>query len=393
MSERGLVTSDRTGWPGPKTSPARPRIVHVIPTLRVAGLEGVVLRLTNGLRDSLDHAVMTPSGDGPLRARFSDRVPVIAMAERHRPDRWNALRMAAVFRELRPDIVHSRNWTCLDAIIGARLARVPVVIHGEHGREAADPEGRNPLRRRVRRLLAPLVTQFVTVSRDLGRWLIEDVGIPARKVTVICNGVDTRRFQAHDRAAARRALGLPDHCLAIGSVGRLDPVKDHAGLIEAFAEVSEDPRAVLLIIGEGPFRPELERLIESRGLAGRVRLLGERHDVPQVLAALDVFVLSSLGEGIANAILEAMATGLPVIATRVGGNPELVVEGSTGLLIPSRSPRALAAALRRYLEEPLLAAAHGRSGRARAVSEFALERMVSAYGDLYARVLTGRRAA
>jgi sugar transferase (PEP-CTERM/EpsH1 system associated) len=392
MSGRGLLAGERTGWTKPRTASTRPRIVHVIPTLRVAGLEGVVLRLTTGLGQTLDHAVMTPSGNGPLRARFSEQIPVIAMAERHRPDRWNAFRMAAVFRELRPDIVHSRNWTCLDAIIGARLARVPVVVHGEHGREAADPEGRNPLRRRVRRLLAPLVTQFVTVSRDLERWLIEDVRVPARKVTVICNGVDTRRFQAHDRTTARRGLGLPESCVAIGSVGRLDPVKDHAGLIEAFARVSSDPRAILLIVGEGPFRGELERLIEARGLAGRVRLLGERHDVPQVLAALDVFVLSSLGEGIANAILEAMATGLPVIATRVGGNPELVVDGSTGMLVPSRSPEALAAALRRYLEEPALAAAHGCSGRARAVSEFALERMVAAYGDLYARLLGARRA-
>ncbi|MGH7316501.1 MAG: glycosyltransferase, partial [Candidatus Rokuibacteriota bacterium] len=370
-----------SGWAErrpPATAPAvRPRIVHVIPTLRVAGLEGVVLRLTDGLRADLDHVVMTPSGDGPLRARFPEEVPVIAMAERHRPDRWNALRMAAVFRELRPDIVHSRNWTCLDAIIGARLARVPVVIHGEHGREAADPQGRNPLRRRVRRLLSPLVTQFVTVSRDLGRWLIEDVGVPARKVTVICNGVDTRRFEAHDRRAARGALGIPEGSVAIGSVGRLDPVKDHAGLIQAFGGVSDDPRALLFIAGEGPCRAELEALIEARGLARRVRLLGERHDIPQVLAALDVFVLSSLGEGIANAILEAMATGLPVVATRVGGNPELVVDASTGLLVPPRSPEALSSALRRYLDAPVLATTHGRAGRARAVSEFALDRMVS----------------
>jgi sugar transferase (PEP-CTERM/EpsH1 system associated) len=371
----------------------RPAVVHVIPTLRVAGLEGVVLRLTEELQGSLDHAVMTPSGDGPLRARFPEGVPVIAMAERHRPDRWNALRMAAVFRELRPAIVHSRNWTCLDAIVGARLAGVPVVIHGEHGREAADPDGRNALRRRIRRLLAPLVTQFVTVSKDLGRWLVDDVGVPARKVTAICNGVDTQRFQARDRQAARRALSIQDGSVVIGSVGRLDPVKDHAGLIHAFAGVSDDPRAVLLIAGEGPVRRELEMLIEACGLVGRVHLLGERGDVPRILAALDVFVLSSVGEGIANTILEAMATGLPVVATRVGGNPELVVDASTGFLVPPRSPGALTIALRCYLDDPVLATAHGRAGRARAVSEFSLERMVSAYGDLYARLLNVRHAA
>jgi sugar transferase (PEP-CTERM/EpsH1 system associated) len=359
----------------------------VIPTLRVAGLENVVLRLTDQLQSVLDHIVITPAGDGPLRARFPEGVPIIAMAEQHRPDRWNALRMARLFRALRPDIVHSRNWSCVDAILGARLAGVPVVIHGEHGREAADPEGRNTLRKRLRRLLAPLVTQFVTVSRDLARWLIEDVGIPARKVTAIWNGVDTRRFDGRDREDARRALRIPDGGIAIGTVGRLDPVKDQVGLIRAFARVAGDPRALLLIAGDGPCWGELETAVAALGLTGRVRLLGERADVPRVLAGLDVFALSSLGEGISNTILEAMATGLPVVATRVGGNPELVVDGSTGLLVPPRSPEALASALRPYLDEPALAARHGRAGRARAETYFSLDRMVAAYGNLYVRLL------
>ena len=372
--------------------PTRPRIVHVIPTLRVAGLENVVLRLTDQLQSVLDHIVITPSGDGPLRTRFPEGVPIIAMAEHHPPDRWNALRMAQLFRALRPDIVHCRNWSCVDAILGARLARVPVVIHGEHGREAADPEGRNPFRKRLRRLLAPLVTQFVTVSLDLARWLVEDVGIPARKVTTIGNGVDTRRFDGRDREDARRTLRIPDGGIAIGTVGRLDPVKDQLGLVRAFARLAGDPRTLLLIAGDGPCRRELEAAVAALGLTGRVRLLGERADVPRVLAGLDVFALSSLGEGISNTILEAMATGLPVVATRVGGNPELVTDGTTGLLVPPSSPEALAGALRRYLDAPTLAMGHGRAGRARVEAEFSLDRMVTAYGDLYARLLKTRTA-
>jgi sugar transferase (PEP-CTERM/EpsH1 system associated) len=309
------------------------------------------------------------------------------MAEFHRQDAWNALRMARLFRRFRPDIVHTRNWTCLDAIIGARLAGVRVVIQGEHGRDAADPEGRNRLRRRIRRSLAPLVTRYVTVSRDLYRWLVEDVGIPRRKVTQIYNGVDCERFAPADRREARRAAGLPEEGMLIGTVGRLDPVKDYAGLIRAFALLPQAPKSWLVIVGEGPCRADLLGLTLRLGLGDRVRLLGVRDDVPRLLQGLDCFVLSSLGEGIANAILEAMATGLPVVATRVGGNPELVADGGNGLLVPAADPPALAAAMTRYMADPALAAEHGRKGRARAEGEFGTDRMFEAYEALYCQAL------
>jgi len=361
----------------------RPRIVQVIPSLRVGGLENVALRLMAYLAPFAEQAVVTPSASGPLAGRLPTGVAVFPMGETHRPDRWNALRMARLFRKLRPDIVHTRNWTCIDAVIGARLAGVPVVIHGEHGREAADPDGRNLRRRQVRRLLSPFVTEFVTVSRDLGQWLVEQVRVPARKVRTIYNGVDTDRFAPGNRAAARQALGIPADLAVAGTVGRLDPVKDQAGLIRAFAQTRDTGKNVLVIAGDGPARPELETVVSELGLADRVRLLGEREDVSLILQALDVFVLPSLGEGISNAILEAMATGLPVIATRVGGNVELVREGVTGRLIEPRRPEALAEALGAYFEEPGLARAHGAAGRERAVGDFGLERMLSAYATLY----------
>lgn len=361
----------------------RPRIVQVIPSLRVGGLENVAVRLIKHLAPLADQAVVTPGGTGPVAERLPSGVAVFALGETRRPDRWLAFRMAGLFRRLRPDIVHTRNWTCIDAIVGARLAGVPVVIHGEHGREAADPDGRNLRRRQVRRLLSPFVTEFVTVSRDLGQWLVEQVRVPARKVRTIYNGVDTDRFAPGNRAAARQALGIPTDLAVAGTVGRLDPVKDQAGLIRAFAQTRDTGKNVLVIAGDGPARPELERVVSELGLADRVRLLGEREDVSLILQALDVFVLPSLGEGISNAILEAMATGLPVIATRVGGNVELVREGVTGRLIEPRRPEALAEALGAYFEEPGLARAHGAAGRERAVGDFGLERMLSAYATLY----------
>ena len=377
-----------SGRAGAVTSRRSARMIaHVIPTLRIAGLETTVARLTDRLGAGLTHVVITPGADGPLRDRFPKGIPVIAMAERHRPDRWNALRMARLFRSLRPDIVHSRNWSCIDAIIGARLAGVPVVIHSEHGRESNDPEGRNAMRRVGRRLLGPMVTQFVTVSRDLARWLVEDIGLPSRKVLSIRNGVDLLQFSPRGRQAARAALGIEADRVVIGTVGRLDPVKDQVGLVEAFSGLAEDPRAILVIVGDGPCRRALETKVADLGLGGRVRLLGEREDVPVILAALDVFVLSSVGEGMSNAILEAMATGLPVVATGVGGNPELVVDGTTGFLVEPRSPAALAGPLRRYLADPAVLARHGAAARGLAEAEFSLERMVGEYEQLYRRFL------
>lgn len=368
----------------------RPRVVHVIPTLRVGGLEKVVVRLVEYFGPDVPQAVVTPARTGPVSQLIPPGVPVVSMGDQHTPDRWNAIRMARLFRKLRPDIVHTRNWSCIDAVVAARLAGVPVVIHGEHGREAADPEGKNRRRQHIRRLLAPLVTEFVVVTHDLERWLIEEVRIPARKVRTIHNGVDTRAFSLDGRDAARRALGIPDGSIAIGTVGRLDPVKDHLGLIRAFSRIAPDPRVLLYITGGGPCRAELERAIQSHALTGRVHLLGERDDVPRILRGLDVFALPSLGEGMSNTILEAMATGLPVVATRVGGNSELVRHEVTGLLVEPRSADSLVAALLRYVEDPGLRSAHGQAARHRADSEFGLPRMLAAYDDLYRRHLAAR---
>lgn len=369
------------------TGVAKARVAQVIPSLQVGGLQKVVVRLVDRFGGRRDHLVLTPAGDGPLRPRFGPGVDVIALAERPGSPKLNALRMARVFRAWRPDVVHSRNWTCIDAVLGARLAGVPVVIHGEHGREAGDPEGRNALRRRVRRLLAPLVTEFVAVSRDLARWLVEDVGVPAAKVTQIYNGVDTEAFSPADKEAARRTLGIRDGAVVIGTVGRLDPVKDHRGLLEAFGRTARHPHAQLVVVGDGPCRAELEQVGRRLGLDGRVLMLGERQDVARILRALDVFALPSLGEGISNALLEAMASGLPVIATRVGGNPELVDDDVTGTLVSPRSAEALAAAFDRYLSDPGLIRKHGEAGRRRALRDFSLDRMFGAYDSLYSRLL------
>ncbi len=368
------------------------RIVHVIDSLKVGGLENGVVNLINGLADDFTHTVVCVSELGAFRERLRPGIEVLALGRGQRRDRWVLLRLARTLRRLRPAIVHSRNWPTIEAIPAARSAGVPLVIHAEHGREATDPEGENQRRNRVRRWLSPLVDRFVTVSLDLRRWLVERVGLPETKLVTILNGVDTHRFTDEAREAGRRALGVSEGEQVVGTVGRLDPVKDHAGLLTAFARVkAEQPGASLIVIGDGPCRKELEDLAAALRLTPGVHFLGERTDVPLLLKGMDLFVLPSIAEGISNTILEAMASGLPVVATCVGGNPEVVEDGVTGALVPPRDPATLARAIVGYLQDPYLRAVQGKAARQRAVDQFDLEQMMGAYRNLYVSLAREKR--
>lgn len=359
-------------------------VTHVVHSLAVGGLENGLVNVVNGTPHDVRHRVVCMTTAGVFASRLRPGVKVTALGKAAGHDVRTFLRLVTLLRRERPDVVHSRNWATFDTVLAARLAGVRVVIHGEHGRDMSDPEGRNRRRNRLRRACAPLVTRFVTVSDDLRGWLIRDVAVPARKVVTIHNGVDTVRFAPGDRAAARRALALPPDVPMVGTVGRLDPVKDHATLVRAFAAVAQRmPAAVLVIVGDGPCRRDLEQLVAELGLGPRVRLLGECKDVPVTLDAMDVFVLPSFAEGISNTLLEAMAMALPVVVTRVGGNPELVEDGVNGIHVPRRAPEALTAAITRYLEDDHLRAVHGKSSRLRAVDRFSLEQMTTAYTTLY----------
>ncbi len=358
---------------------------HIVHSLGIGGLENGLVNLVNPPSPGIRHVIVCMSPDGGFRSRLNQGVEVLSLNKRLGHDLPTFVKLVRLLQRIRPHIVHSRNWATFDAVLAARLAGVPVVIHGEHGREFTDPEGRNSRRNRARRLFAPLVSRFVTVSNHLRRWLVEEVRIPAQKVITIHNGVDTTRFAPTDRAAARAALGLASGQPVIGTVGRLDPVKDHATLIRAFSRVrSTCGDVTLLIAGDGPCKEDLQALVATLGLNEHVRFLGERHDIPGVLAAMDVFVLPSIAEGISNTILEAMAAGLPVVATRVGGNPELVEDGVNGILVPQGDSEALATAVATYLRDPHLLEVHGKSSRLRAVEAFGLERMRGAYANLYA---------
>lgn len=372
------------------------RILHAVDSLAGGGTALVSATLIEQTAGRFQHAVCSLRGAGPTASGVGSlTVPITYLGKRGGHDWGLALRIARLCRRLRPQVVHARNWGTIDAVIGARLAGVPVVIQSEHGRALSDLEGLHRRRIQVRRLLAPWIDAHVVVSTHLQRWLIEQVGIGAAKVTLVRNGVDVVRFKPLlERDRIRQQLGYAPSDLVFGAVGRLDPVKDHRTLLEAFSIVaSRHRRSRLIIVGEGPERRALEEVVRRRGLADSVRLVGQREDVPQWLGIADVFVQPSLMEGMCNALLEAMAVGLPVVATRVGGNPEIVEHGVSGLLVAPADPNALGAAMISYGADDLARVTHGAAGRERAEQHYPLAKMLAGYTEVYDGALARRAKA
>jgi glycosyltransferase involved in cell wall biosynthesis len=243
----------------------------------------------------------------------------------------------------------------------------------------------------VQRQAWSAVDKVLAVSSRLAERMSAETGFPMPKIHTIRNGVDLARFGRTSRAAARAVLGFPTGEMIIGTMGRLVPVKNQASLIEAALLLREQGLTPTIVIaGEGPLRGELEAQTAAAGLEGAVRFLGHRSDPEVVMAALDVYVLPSISEGMPNTVLEAMATGLPVVVTRVGGADELVQHGVTGFLVPPREADALARALATLLRDEALRRTSGAAARLRAETEFTLPGMIRRYEALYTSPLNGR---
>lgn len=373
-----------------------PLIAHVIFRLDVGGLEnGLVNLLNHSHANAYRHAVICLKDYSDFRDRiYRKDVEVYALHKREGKDLRIYFKLWKLFKRLRPDIVHTRNLSTLDCLFPAALAGVGKRVHGEHGWDVFDLGGTSFKFRFLRRVCQPLVTRYVALSRDLESWLAGTVGIPASKIVHICNGVDAEKFRP---AGTRRGTlqftnPIPDDAVVFGTVGRMEAVKDHITLAKAFvrlvaARPSFRERARLAVVGDGASRPEVRRILEEGGVADLVCMPGTRDDVAEMLWGFDVFVLPSLNEGISNTVLEAMATGLPVVATDVGGNSELVVNGETGTLVPPSEPEALRRALSRYLERPKLRREHGEAARARVERHFSLDEMVRKYVSVYDSML------
>ncbi len=380
----------------------QPLIAHVVYRFDIGGLENGVVNLINRLPEAnWRHAVLALTEVSAAFAQRVQRQDVEYVSLHKTPGHlWKLYpRLVRVFRQLQPALVHTRNLAALEAVVPAWAAGIRTRIHGEHGRDALDPDGARRRYQWVRRAYRPFVSRYVALSRDLERYLHDRIGIAEDRIVQIYNGVDTGRFHPID---ARRAIeGCPfdqaGHWL-VGTVGRLDHVKDQSTLAHAFvlalrASPAARDRMRLIIVGDGVLRAEAERILQDSGVRDLAWFAGERNDIAQIMRGLDCFVLPSLGEGISNTVLEAMASALPVIATRVGGNAELVDDDVSGRLVPAADPPALARAIVDYLQRPELARQHGRAARRRVEQEFSLERMVDRYHRLYSSELRNDRRA
>ncbi|OWQ93071.1 sugar transferase [Roseateles aquatilis] len=368
----------------------RPLVLHVMYRFDTGGLENGVVNLINHMpAREYRHAIVALTEVTDFRKRLQrDDVECFALHKPPGQGFWLYPKLYRLFRELRPAVVHSRNLAALEVQLPAWAARVPVRIHGEHGRDVGDLDGRNRAYQRVRRFYKPFVSHYIALSRDLGDYLTGPVGVPAGRVSQFVNGVDTSRFQRHGVEPIPGCPFDPAAHWLIGTVGRMQAVKDQTMLARAFVELlTQAPelraRARLVMIGDGPLRAQCQALLEAAGVADLAWLPGERTDVPAVMRGLHVFALPSLAEGISNTILEAMASGLPVVATEVGGNGDLVTAGRSGLLVPAARPEAMAAALLRLARDPAEAAAMGEAGRRRVEADFSMRAMVARYQGLY----------
>ena len=368
------------------------RVVHVVYSFGIGGLENVIVQLINRLPPSrFEHVVLSLTTVSDFHQRIAQAG--VRFIELNKPP-GHAVplyrRVYRLLRELKPNVLHTCNLAALELVPLAWLARVPLRVHAEHGWDAHDRHGGNPRYRRLRRLYRPFVSHYVTVSQDLDDYLGRAIGVPAHRRSLIANGVDTDTF-APAHGVPQAVPGCPfepgKHWL-VGTVGRLQTVKNQPLLARAFVRALQCQPAMrdtarLIIVGEGLLRAEIERVLADACMTDLAWLPGARSDVADVLRLLDLFVLPSQTEGTSCTLQEAMASGLPVVATAVGGTPDLVQDGVTGYLVPPDDEQALADAMVRAFGSPDNSARQGEAGRQHAVRRFAIGAMVQRYQQLF----------
>ena len=378
----------------------RPLVMHIVYRFDTGGLENGIVNLLNHMpAQAYRHIIvaLTEVTDFRLRVQRND-VEFIALHKKPGHGLWLYPKLYALMREHRPAILHTRNLGALETVVPAWLARVPVRLHGEHGRDETDLDGSKRKYQWMRRLYRPFVTHYFALSRDLATYLVDKTGVRPAQVTQVYNGVDVSRF-APNSVIPSPIAGCPfdpsQHWL-VGTVGRMQVVKDQPTLVRAFLRALEQrpelrERLRLVLVGDGPLRAVCQQLLEEGGAADLAWLPGERSDVADVMRGMHCFVLPSLAEGISNTILEAMASALPVIATAVGGNADLVSHGKTGVIVPSDDAQAMAEAIAQFAAAAPRAAAMGRAGRTKVEARFSMAAMVATYRTAYDHQLIAAR--
>lgn len=374
-----------------------PLVVHIIYALKSGGLENGLVNIINRTpKQRYRHAIICLTEADEFANRITTPgVDIIQLHKKPGNDWGLYWRVWQALRKLKPAIVHTRNFNSLEMQFLVFWLWGVKRVHGEHGRDLNDLDGTNKKYNLFRKIMRSFVQHYIAVSKDLETWLQNVVHVPQNRITQIYNGVDLDKFERKQDTASQ--LFPKDFAnqesIVVGTVGRLAGVKNQLSLVRAFALCRENnpdlkDKLKLVIVGDGPMKGQLQQEIESLSLQESVWLAGERNDIPNLMSQMDIFTLPSLGEGISNTILEAMATGLPVIATRVGGSPELVEEGKNGLLVPVDNDQALAAAITTLANDKNTLEKMGAISHQKINESFNWPKTVEQYLSIYDKLLT-----
>lgn len=365
----------------------KPRVMQLVLSLSPGGTERLVIEIIRSLSHRIDSLVCCLDEPGAWAAELEAmHVPVVSLARAPGFRPQLAVRLARVIKDRAIDVVHCHHYSpYVYGLLASILAPSVRLVFTEHGK--LSDAGPSTKRRLVNPILSRLPGHLCAVSADLKQHMIAE-GFPARRLSVLYNGIDPgERPCALQRHEARVALGIADDAFVAGTVGRLDPVKNLQLLLQAHALlVDRHPNFRTVIVGDGSERAALEQKAAALGVSGSVIFTGYRQDVRLLMPAFDVYVNCSTYEGVSLTILEAMASTLPVVATPVGGNPEVVVDLETGLLVPANA-RTLADAILSLAKSPRRRRDMGDAGRWRVIRHFSIARMV----DQYARAYFGER--
>jgi len=372
------------------------RVLRIVPSLEMGGVENTLLSLLPRLnKDKYRVSVCCLyRADDLAKEAEKQKIPLLTLKMRPRLDLdlkylRGISQLIKFLKQEKIDIVHTHLYKAnTPGRIAAILARVPIIIANEHSVDFWKTGGQ----RAIDKFLSKFTDKIIVVSEAVKEFCTQEVGLPKDKVTVLYNGVDLQKFLPEvDINKKKEELNLPSDSKVVGIIGRLQQIKGHQFFLKAAKIVSgEFPSACFLVIGEGSLRDELEEMADKLNLGDKVIFTGQRDDVPQILPLLDVSVLSSLREGFSITILESMASGIPVVATDVGGNRELVEEGKTGHLVPARDTESLAGAMIRILKDESLAKRMVERARER-VKLFSINRMAKETESIYDELIRQAR--
>ncbi len=382
----------------------KPIIAHVLHRLYLAGAEVLAAALARQMRDRFDFHFLCLDEVGPLGEQLaSEGFNVVDLQRKPGVDLSVARRIRALTKEHGIELLHAHQYTPFFYASASRgiwgsLTSSPRLLFTEHGRHY--PDIRKTKRVFANKLLLRKRDQVTAVGNFVKQALVNNEGIAQQRIEVVYNGIDTDRFQVDTtgqvRAAVRAELSIAADRGVVLQVARFHPVKDHATAVRAFAAAAgtfnEANKPLLLLVGDGDEREKIESLIAQLQVSSLVRFLGVRSDIPRLMSAADVFMLSSLSEGISVTLLEAMGAAIPIAATNVGGNGEVVAHGESGLLSPRSEHAALGVSLATLLRDPLMRQRMGEAGRARLLATFTQQQMHKRYAEIYEQI-TRHRAA